>query len=136
MANTEIVKMWLDHDTHEKIDRMKSLMHAEHVAHVSISPVPLNTEQHLETLHRMHSIFGEQHHVIDQIIDNGSHVAVRGTLTAKHAGEFMGHQATDKSFTVTYMMFMEIVDGKVREEHLEMNPMSILMQLGLLNPPS
>ena len=135
MTNTEITKIWLDHSTTETIERMRQFMHPEHKFHNPLVPVPLGIEEHIGMLHKMNTTFSDQKHHIDLLLESKDYITVRGRLQGTHTGEFQGIEATNKSFEVPFTIILEFVDSKIRNEYMEMNPLTILKQIGAVKNP-
>lgn len=130
-TNSEIIKIWLDHGTPETVERMRDFMHAEHKFHNPLTPEPLDSEAHIMMLHNMQTTFSNQVHHIDLLLESDNYITVRGRLTGVHSGEFMGMQATNKLFKVNFTLIAEFIDGKIRNEYMELNPLSIKSQLSM-----
>lgn len=52
-----------------------------------------------------------------------------------HTGEFMGIPPTGKKVCVRFASFDRIVDGKIVSGEVFMDVMSLLIQLGVMEPP-
>jgi predicted ester cyclase len=94
-----------------------------------MTPEPANQEQHLGMVQMMTSAFNGKHE-LRQVVSEGDLVAISGSWSGKHSGEFNGVPATGKDIRFSWMDMFHIVDGKVKEEYFEMNPGSIMMQIG------
>jgi predicted ester cyclase len=129
MTNSEIVRMWLDHDSPETIERLRTIMHPEHTFYSPLAPAPLSAEEHIGMLYKMQKIFSNQYHYIDLLLESGDYVTVRGRITGIHSQEFRGISPTNKQINVSFNLIMHIVDGKVKEEYMELNLVSIENQL-------
>jgi predicted ester cyclase len=129
MTNNEIARMWLTHSDHNSIDNLKDLMHSNHKFYNSLTPHPLGIEEHLRMLYKMANTFSNQVHHIDLLLADGDYIAVRGRLTAIHSGEFRGIEATNKPIEVSFNLIMQILEGQIADEFMELNPMSIIAQL-------
>ncbi|MBI2718789.1 MAG: ester cyclase [Rhizobiales bacterium] len=68
-------------------------------------------------------------HQLDLLIDDGSHVAVRGHWNGTHTGDFDGMRATGRPVSFTWIDIFEIRNGKVVREAFETNPMAIMAQI-------
>ena len=68
---------------------------------------------------------------IELLIEEGEYVATRATWTGKHVGTYQGVPATNKDVAMTFIEILRVQDGKVTEDYVEMNPMTLLEQLGV-----
>jgi steroid delta-isomerase-like uncharacterized protein len=72
------------------------------------------------------------HYDIEDIIAEGEKVAVRMTQSGTHTGSVKGNPATGKSFSVDYVHWFRLEDGKVAEMWAVRDDLSRLEQLGLI----
>ncbi len=59
------------------------------------------------------------------------HVITATTLSGTHTGDFLGHPATGRRFSVRSVQIMRVVDGRVVERWGSTDQLGILQQLGL-----
>jgi predicted ester cyclase len=74
--------------------------------------------------------FPDLAHTIDFMVAEGDRVSTRLTLKGTHTGEFMGVLATGNSLTLTANGISRIVDGKITEQWVEFDSMSLMMEIG------
>lgn len=128
MSNKEIVTAWFSSIDKGHFDELRNLMSKNHSFRSPMTPAPIDADQHLGMIQMMiNSLKGE--HTLDHIISEGEWVAVAGSWSGKHTGEFNGIAATGNSIRFTWTDIFHIVNGKVAEELFEMNPMSIMAQI-------
>jgi predicted ester cyclase len=72
-----------------------------------------------------------QETVEDQIAE-GDKVATRISGRGTHSGEVMGAAPTGKKLTWSALVLSRFVDGKIAEEWVETDGLSLLQQLGLI----
>jgi steroid delta-isomerase-like uncharacterized protein len=72
------------------------------------------------------------HYDIDDIIAEGDKVAVRMTQSGTHTGTVRGIPPTGKSFSVDYVHWFRLADGKVAEMWAVRDDLTRLEQLGLM----
>ena len=70
---------------------------------------------------------------IDDIIAEGDKVAVRMTASGTHTGPLRGIPPTGKSFSVDYVHWFRIADGKVAELWAVRDDLGRLQQLGVIS---
>jgi predicted ester cyclase len=129
MTSKDFITTWFAHIDSKNFDGLKNLMDKDHQFNNPMAPAPLNNEQHLGMIQMMTASF-EGNHLVDKIVTEGEWVTARGRWTGKHTGEFNGTPSTGKQVTFSWLDMMHIVNGKVVEEYFEMNPMSIMTQIG------
>lgn len=69
------------------------------------------------------------HHHPDHVVSEKDWVTVYGHWSGKYTVEFNGIPATGRDVTFTLMDMFRIVNDKVMEEFVEMNPESIVEQI-------
>jgi steroid delta-isomerase-like uncharacterized protein len=129
MTNREIVKNWFAHIDAKNLEGLKSLMASNHAYHNPMSPEPIGADEHIGMVQMLTSALDGEH-FLDQIIEDENQVVVRGHWEGKHIGEFNGVPASGNQVQFTWIDIFEIENGKVTNEYLELNPMSIMEQLG------
>lgn len=72
-----------------------------------------------------------QFSIVDQVAE-GNKVATHWMASGTHKGNFKGIPPTGKSFRVTAIDIDHIVDGKITECWSNMDEMSLLQQLGVI----
>lgn len=129
MTPKEIAKTWFANIDAKNFEGVKYLMASNHTFHNPMTPAPVGVEEHLGMMQMMTSSFDGQHH-LDQLIEEGNCVVVRGHWSGKHVGEFNGVPATGNEVIFPWIDIFEMVEGKVTKEYFELNPMSIMAQIG------
>jgi predicted ester cyclase len=80
--------------------------------------------------------FGESFSDIEreilETIATPEHLVTVMSLSATHTGEFLGHAATGKRFTVRNVQVCKFVDGRMAERWGSTDQLGILQQLGLV----
>jgi steroid delta-isomerase-like uncharacterized protein len=76
--------------------------------------------------------FPDFHRSMEDIIAEGDKVVARYTATGTHQGEFMGIPATGKRVTFGWITIYRIAAGKVAEEWLLFDQLSLLRQIGAM----
>lgn len=133
MTNKDIAKAWFKAIDAKDFAAIKNLMAPDHRFHNPMTPEAIGPEQHIGMMQMMTSAFTGEH-ILNLLVDDGSHVAVRGRWKGRHSGEFNGIPATNKPVEFTWTDIFEIKNGKVAREAFEMNPMAIMTQIGAAGP--
>jgi predicted ester cyclase len=131
MTNKTIATAWFAAIDNKDFAALRSLMAANHEFHNPMTPQPLGPAEHLGMIEQMTSAFTGRHE-LTLLVDDGSHIAVRGRWTGKHTGAFNGIAATGKPVDFTFIDIMEIKNSKVAREAFEMNPMTFMTQIGAM----
>lgn len=69
---------------------------------------------------------------IEDMIAEDDRVAVRLTSSGRHAGEFMGMPASDKTYSISETHIFRLRDGKIVEHWRDADMMGMLQQLGAM----
>ncbi len=69
------------------------------------------------------------------IVEQGDRVATRGIFRGTHRGTFNGIPPTGKKVEVPWMDFWRAKNGKLVENWVRLDMMSMLTQLGVVPPP-
>jgi len=67
-----------------------------------------------------------------QVVATEEYVTAVLEITGTHRGEFLGHEATGKSFTVRGIQVGKFADGKMTDRWGATDQLGILQQLGLV----
>jgi len=129
MTNKEIATAWFAAIDKNDYATIQGLMHPDHKFHNPMTPAPATSDEHLGMIQMMSAAFTGAHS-LELILEDGNYAVVRAIFKARHTGEFNGVPATGKDVSVSFIDIFEIVDGKVRNEVLEMNPMTFMIQIG------
>jgi steroid delta-isomerase-like uncharacterized protein len=73
--------------------------------------------------------FADFHTTLEDVIVDGDRIVVRGTDHGTHRGDFMGHPASGREITATWIEIFRMEDGKAAEGWLESDSAAFLNQL-------
>ena len=79
--------------------------------------------------------FPDMHASIDLLVAEGDIVVGRMTTTGTHTGDFMGMPASGKSFSMSEIHIVRIVDGLAVEHWGNSDDVSMMMQIGAMPTP-
>ncbi|MBM2826281.1 MAG: hypothetical protein HW403_345 [Dehalococcoidia bacterium] len=96
---------------------------------------PITRDGHEEMAAMFWAAFPDINQTVEETVAEGDKVAVRFTLRATHAGDFMGTPPTGKRIAVSGMGILRIVDGKVTEIREEFDEMGLMVQIGAIPMP-
>lgn len=132
MTNKDIARAYFGAIDKKDFAALRGLLAEGHEFHNPMMPKPATADEHIGMVQMMTgALTGE--HVLDLLVDDGDHIAIRGRWKGKHTGDFNGIPATGMPVEFTWTDIMEIRNGKIAHEALEMNPMAIMSQIG---PPA
>ena len=80
----------------------------------------------------LHGALDDLEYEIEDVFGEGDRVALRVTLHATHAREFMGRPATGRRFSMTQTHIFRIEDGKVAEHWANRDDAGMMRQLGFV----
>ncbi len=78
----------------------------------------------------------DYHSTIEDIVAEGDKVVLRFTGRGTHRGAMMGIPPTGKQVTIKGIAIHRIANGKVVENWVTMDMLSVMQQLGVVPPPS
>jgi steroid delta-isomerase-like uncharacterized protein len=87
-----------------------------------------------EVFATLHRAFPDLHVTVEDLIEEGDKVVGRLTVTGTHQGQYMGLRATGKSVTYNEIFIFRMVDGRVAETWGVVDVLSLMKQLGLVQP--
>ena|GEM_PF-465598 len=90
---------------------------------------PMSADERKQDEAAFFSAFSDIKVAVEDQIAEGQKVANRVTMHCTHTGEYQGVPATGKRVTITYMDIARVKAGKITEEWVEFDLMSILKQI-------
>ena len=135
MTPKEFATKWFGNIDAKNYDGLKGMMGANHQFRNPVAPQPLNAEAHIGLIQQMMSSFTGSH-TIEQMICEGDWVVTRGRWSGKHTGDFNGMPATGNPVDFSIVDVMHVVDGKLAEEFMEWNAMTLMTQIGAIPQPA
>ncbi len=128
--NKKVVSDYLSAVEKKDFENVKAFLTEDHFFHISLSPMPLDSNGHIQALKRLFEGFPDLNYTIENQIAEESKVAIRGTLTGTHAGEFNGIPPTNRKINISFSEIVRLKDGKIAEEWAQMDTMSLMKQIG------
>lgn len=115
------------------LDLIDELLHDDFVEHEDFGPdMPAGKDGPRAMLGMLRSAFPDVVMTVEDIVEEGGTVAVRGRMRGTHTGEFMGIPATGKPVDVAIFDFIRFEDGRAKEHWGVMEDMKLMQQLGLM----
>lgn len=131
MNNKEIVRSWFQAIDAKDLKAVKNLLDSNYKFRSPANPSLEGAEERIEIIREMTSAFQGKYQ-LDQIFAEGDNVAVSGCWKGTHIGEYDGVLATNKKVEFYFVDVFKLVNGKIVSEHLELNPSTILAQIGVV----
>ena len=78
------------------------------------------------------SAFPDLATVIDEVVVEGDHAAIRWHSTGSHEHSFFGVPATKRQVAVSGATFARFEDDRIVEEHVTWDPRALLTALGII----
>jgi predicted ester cyclase len=110
------------------LDAVMEFIAPNHVLHPG-GGEPLNFDERKRDEMMFFSAFSSIQAVVEDQIAEGDKVVSRITMYCTHTGEYQGIPATGKRIAITYIDIVLIKAGKIAEEWVEFDMMSILQQI-------
>ncbi len=88
-----------------------------------------------DVLRGMRAGFPDIRWAVDEQIAEGEKLMTRFEWTGTHQGAFLGIAATGRAVKVWGVVIDRFVEGKVKETRIIMDPLGLMMQLGVMPPP-
>ncbi|MFC7204509.1 ester cyclase [Haloferax namakaokahaiae] len=92
-------------------------------------------EELKEDIRGLREAFSDFSATVEDVVSNDDLVAMHVTLRGTHDGEFMGTEATGKTFEVGNMVFSRIENGLIAERWVQPDMLGMLDQLGIVEKP-
>jgi steroid delta-isomerase-like uncharacterized protein len=134
MANTDVIRRWFEEVWNQGREAsIDELMTADAIAHGLAAPA----EAHVGPAafkpfwQQLRAAFPDIRFTIDDAIEQGDRAAARWTARMTHQGDHLGVPATQKSLTITGMVFVRIADGKIAEGWNNWDQLAMTRELGL-----
>jgi steroid delta-isomerase-like uncharacterized protein len=117
------------------VDIMDEVLADDFVAHAPAEPghdaETQSRERLKEEITRNRAAFPDLTFNLEDMIAEGDTVAIRWTATGTHEGPLMDLPPTGKQVTLKGMNFLRFEDGKIAEDWVIWDSMSMMQQLGI-----
>lgn len=107
------------------------------VGHDPALPEPVRGPEGVrETAEIFQSAFPDAEVELEHLVAEGELLAIHRTLTGTHEGEFMGNEPTGTEVEIPGMAIYRIEDGEIVTEWQVIDMFGLLVQLGVIEPPT
>ena len=100
--------------------------------HAAVADHQRGTAGAKHILNWLFTAFPDTRFDIEDIIADGDMVAIRGTASGTHEGEFAGIPPTGKRFAVQQSHWVRVADGKLVEHWAVRDDLGMMQQLGAM----
>jgi steroid delta-isomerase-like uncharacterized protein len=129
--NKILARKVFDLNNQHDLEKLGNVISPKHILHFGGMP-PMDWNGHKQLLSAFHSAFPDFRIDIEDLIAEGDKVTIRMTATGTHKGVFQGIPSTSKKINVTGIAIQRMVEGKVADEWINVDTMSLMQQLGAL----
>jgi len=121
---------------HGKLETVDEIFHPDYVGYSSASfHGPIKGPEGIKKFVAMYrTAFPDIHFAFDDTLVAGDKVVVRWTTTGTHKGELMGIAPTGKRIEITGIGIAQIEKSRIRFSFSQINILSLLQQIGVVNP--
>jgi predicted ester cyclase len=128
MTNAEFATKWFAAIDADDFATLESMAAPDHSFDNGMGPV-MSAKEHIGSFAGWRAAFATYKHSFIQTVSEGEWIAIRGNVEMHHTGEFNGIPATGRTINVAWTDVMHIKDGKLSEENMIFNAMSMMGQL-------
>jgi predicted ester cyclase len=135
MSNADTLRRLFDLMDDKNIPAIRELLAPGFKAVIGGNP-PMSVEEWAGMGEMMFAAFPDGTHTIDEVLEIGDRVVLRGSFSGTHAGDFMGLPPTGKQMSVTFMNFDRFAGDKLIEHRGEFDMAGLMQQLGAIPAPA
>jgi len=115
---------------------VEKLFGPRHQFYSTMSPVPMDRSAHLGMLQAFQSGFSNTRHEVLDLLESGNKVTIRGGWHGRHTGEFNKIPPSGNNVHLSFIMIIEVEDEEMINHWIELDSMSMMIQLGAMQAPS
>jgi predicted SnoaL-like aldol condensation-catalyzing enzyme len=134
--NKQLVLRWKDEVWNKRnLNIIDALFAPSYIGHVAGAPGPVGGTEALKQLIASYWAAFEIVDIPQFLVAEDDMVVMHDTYRFKHIGAFQGIPPTGKEMTVTGTDIYKIVGGKIVEQWVEADLLSLMQQLGVIPMP-
>lgn len=132
--NEEMVRQLMEEALVEgNLDLIDEFLADDFVGHSNLVPEPIHgIDEYKEFISELSEGMSELEYTFEDVIATEDKVAVRGSSTGIHDGEFSGVEPTGKEVKIEGMYIAHIEDGQIVESWGQNDMLGALQQLGVI----
>jgi steroid delta-isomerase-like uncharacterized protein len=104
--------------------------------HMSGNPQPMTAQEFAGFGQMFFAAMPDLTHTVDALVAEGDEVACRLIVAGTHEGELMGVPPTGRAVQVDSFNFYRFRDGKIVEQWVNFDAMSLMQQIGAVPVPA
>lgn len=131
MTNKEVVSGFYEALDNEDFARAEALLGPQHQMYSTMSPEPMNAAQHVGMSEAFKGFTDQRHEILDWI-EAGNKVVMRAVWHGRHTGDFNGIPATGNQVDLSFITIVEVENGTMARQWIEMDGMSLMKQVGAM----
>jgi len=131
----EIVRQFHRFYNQGDLDQAKLLLAPDFTGYIPCTPTALSRDEFKTMGEAYLAAFPGSRSETLSTIEEGDSVAAYGVFYGTHTREFMGIPATGKSFTMGWIHFFRLCDGKIVEIRVQQDMLGMMQQLGVIPAP-
>jgi steroid delta-isomerase-like uncharacterized protein len=116
-----------------RLELADELLGADFLEHEAPPDSPRGPEAVKRTVRWLRSGLDDITYDVEDVFGEGDRVALRVTMHATHAREFMGRPATGRRFSAKQIHIFRVADGKVAEHWAARDDLGMVRQLGFVD---
>ena len=132
---TALNRRFLDAVNSGNLDAIDDLLAPDFVEHDPFPGKTADVSGIKEGLSELRAAFPDLKLAIEDEVVEGDKSVLRRTMTGTHRGVFMGIPATGKAFSIEMIDIVRVENGKTAEHWGLIDSVSMLVQLGVMEPP-
>ena len=111
------------------VTELKAFLADEFISHNSLNVTIQSSDEYCRAMVDFRTSFPDLITTLEDVIAEGDRVVVRGTDRATQQGEFMGHPASGRPVTTTWIEIFRMDSNKAVEGWVEFDSRSLMDQL-------
>jgi steroid delta-isomerase-like uncharacterized protein len=124
-----IEEVWNDHD----LTNIDEFVASNHFDHAAVPEHRYGIESARHVMDWLFGVFPDHRFDIEDAVEDGDRVAVRGTCTGTHEGELWGIPSTGERFSAQQVHWFRVAEGKVAEHWAVRDDLGMMRQLGIVS---
>ena len=133
--NKAIVRRWVEAFNEGNVDAVDELVTDSYVRHDPNSPDVRGPEEEKQLISMYRSAFPDLRFTIEDMVAEDDKVCIRVGISATHKGELLGIPPTEKQLTFTAMELYRLAGGKIDEQWVNVDTLSMMQQIDAVPAP-
>jgi len=117
-----------------RVELIDELVHEDYIEHPMPAGFSPDREGLKSFIHALHGALSDTHAELERVLVDDGQVAFRWRVTGKHTGEFLGIPPSHNHVETTGNDVAVVRDGKIEERWCEQDLLSLMSQLGAIDP--